>query len=88
MNSKAKSSAEAITLGRRQFVKFLAASPIFAGLSPSALLGDELSSVSGKGIAGMAAELFSLITSPDQAQDVFDFERVAEQVLPPAHWAI
>ena len=82
MNSKAKTKA----IARRQFVKFLAASPIFAGLSPAALMGDELSSVSGKGIAGMAAELFSLITSPDQAQDIFDFERVAEQVLPPAHW--
>jgi hypothetical protein len=33
---------------------------------------------------GHAAD--SVITAPDQALDVFDFERVARAKLPPAHW--
>lgn len=62
-------------LARRRFVQFLAASPIFAGLGPGNLLASAVSE-----------SLLKPVTSPDQALDVFDFERVAAQVLPPAHF--
>ncbi len=62
-------------LARRRFIQFLAASPLFAGLNPGQLLA---SAVSGS--------LLGPVSSPEDALDVFDFERVAEQVLPPAHW--
>jgi isopentenyl diphosphate isomerase/L-lactate dehydrogenase-like FMN-dependent dehydrogenase len=75
------------TLARRQFLKFLAASPLFAGLEPLQLMAgnsaDGLTGVDGEGLPGA---LFDRISSPDQALDVFDFQRVAEQVLPPAHY--
>ena len=58
-------------LARRQFVQFLAASPLFAGLKPGALL---------------ANTLMSPVSSPEEALDVFDFQRVAQQVLPTAHY--
>lgn len=59
-------------LARRRFIQFLAASPLFAGA----------------GIERLLAELpvGSPITGPDEALDVFDFERVAELNLPPAHF--
>ena len=56
---------------RRQFLKYLAASPALAYAQSTrrwAGLGD------------------GSIISPEQAIDVFDFESVAESVLPPAHW--
>jgi (S)-2-hydroxy-acid oxidase len=62
-------------LARRRFIQFLAASPIFAGLGPGSLLASTVSEA-----------LLSPVSAPDQALDVFDFERVAEQVLPPAHF--
>jgi 4-hydroxymandelate oxidase len=62
-------------LARRHFIQFLAASPLFVGLNPGRLL------------AGATTEsLLAPVTSPADALDVFDFERVAEQVLPPAHF--
>ena len=74
------------TLARRQFVQFLAASPLFVGLNPCRLLASAPSSVSPGAPASLAESLLALITSPGDALDVFDFQRVAEQVLPPAHY--
>jgi 4-hydroxymandelate oxidase len=54
---------------RRAFLKFLAASPVFAGLS----LDDAFAE------AGAAA------TAAD-ALDVFDLEKAAQPLVPPAHW--
>jgi 4-hydroxymandelate oxidase len=62
-------------LARRHFIQFLAASPLFAGLGPGKLLASAVSE-----------SLLSPVTSPDRALDVFDFQRVAAQVLPPAHY--
>jgi 4-hydroxymandelate oxidase len=62
-------------LARRHFIQFLAASPLFAGLGPDKLLASAVSE-----------SLLSPVTSPDRALDVFDFQRVAAQVLPPAHY--
>lgn len=70
---------DAITVAgsRRQFLKFLAASPLLT--VPGAWLGQD-----GSRNQGLQGE--SLITSPDQALNVFDFEAVARKVMNPAHF--
>jgi len=60
---------------RRQLLKFLAGSPALALLGTQ---GFQTSSLAGLGDGPIA--------SPDHAINVFDFETVAEQSLPPAHW--
>jgi isopentenyl diphosphate isomerase/L-lactate dehydrogenase-like FMN-dependent dehydrogenase len=57
---------------RRRFLQFLAASPLL--LTPRAW-------------PSLFAQEPELITSPDRALNVFDFEAVARQSLPPAHFA-
>jgi isopentenyl diphosphate isomerase/L-lactate dehydrogenase-like FMN-dependent dehydrogenase len=57
---------------RRRLLQSMLATPLLAGLaSPLRVL---------------AGETTPLITAADQALDVFDFERVARAVLPPAHF--
>ena len=56
---------------RRQFLKYLAASPALAYAQ------------STRRYAGLGD---GLISSPEHAINVFDFESVAESVLPSAHW--
>jgi 4-hydroxymandelate oxidase len=58
-------------LARRQLIQFLAARPLLAGLDPGRLLADTL---------------LNPVSSPKDALDVFDFQRVAERVLPTAHY--
>jgi 4-hydroxymandelate oxidase len=83
---------EANVRARRRFVGFLAASPLLVGgalihgpfarmlaLNPSDEKGAH------EALEGIAAGE-NLITSPDQAFDVMDFEVVARKVLPPAHF--
>jgi 4-hydroxymandelate oxidase len=55
---------------RRALLRFLAASPLFAGMAPWARAQTDA------GLPATAAE----------ALDVFDFETVAERLVPPAHW--
>ena len=55
---------------RRAFLKFLAASPMFAGI-PAVL-------------KAFAQE--STLATAGAALDVFDFEAAARKVVPPAHW--
>jgi isopentenyl diphosphate isomerase/L-lactate dehydrogenase-like FMN-dependent dehydrogenase len=55
---------------RRAFLRFLAASPLFAGL-PAML-------------DAFAQE--STLATAEAALDVFDFEAAARKVVPPAHW--
>jgi 4-hydroxymandelate oxidase len=64
---------------RRQLLQFMAASPLLAGFGPAKLLA-------AGSPEDIPASLLSPVTSPEQALDVFDFQRVAEQVLPPAHY--
>src|SRR5215813_2812705 len=76
---------------RRAFLKYLAASPVFATASHlSSILGllplasterDEFL----REIDGVQSK-DSVITSPDQALDVFEFEALAQKNLPPAHF--
>lgn len=55
---------------RREFLKFLAASPLC-----NALAGVDFASASGERIA-----------SPEEAIDIFDLEATAKEILPPAHY--
>ncbi len=59
-----------MSLERRAFLRFLAASPLFAAMGPwTRARADE-----------------DLPASAAEALDVFDFEAVAERLVPPAHW--
>jgi isopentenyl diphosphate isomerase/L-lactate dehydrogenase-like FMN-dependent dehydrogenase len=67
---------------RRAFLRFLAGSPLLS------LLGLPACADRGTGrreSAGMS-ELEELVTSADEAINVFDLEAVARATLPPAHW--
>jgi len=72
---------------RRRFLRYLAASPLLA--SPSLLAGPLRRFLSSSPAAAAIADTFKpgdLITSPEQALDVMEFEAVAQKALPPAHW--
>jgi len=73
---------------RRRFLKFLAASPLIALWSPIGSLEESIAAAFQKTGGADLDEpaLQKLIASPDQALNVFDFEAVARQTLPPAHW--
>ncbi len=60
---------------RRNFLKFLAGSPLLAAARLPSALGDEID-----------PETSNLISSAKDAINVFDFASVAEHELPPAHW--
>jgi 4-hydroxymandelate oxidase len=64
---------------RREFLKFLAASPLFAG---SAGLLDAFAQNTTASTAGAG----DVIAAAKDAINVFDFEAVARKNLPPAHW--
>lgn len=70
---------------RRELLRFLAASPLLTGFPMARLLADQ-GSIAGPTTGAAADSLMALINGPEEALDVFDFGRVAEQVLPPAHW--
>jgi 4-hydroxymandelate oxidase len=61
-----------MTATRRQVLKSLLVAPALAGLAQSWRVGAE--------------DADPFITAPEQAVDVFDFERLARKNLPPAHW--
>ncbi len=72
---------------RRRFLKFLAGSPLLALCAPGSI--EELIASAFQKPSGWTADepsLQKLITSPEQALSVFDFEPAARQALPPAHW--
>ena len=66
---------------RRRFLKFLATSPLLAFGVPGWRNGTAAASDAESGIPKRA-----LIASPNEALNVFDFESVARQKLPPAHF--
>jgi isopentenyl diphosphate isomerase/L-lactate dehydrogenase-like FMN-dependent dehydrogenase len=70
-------------LNRRAFLRFVAGSPLLSLLGLPACTGQR-SDRSARG--GTSHELAQRIASPDEAINVFDFQVVAEQVLPPAHY--
>jgi 4-hydroxymandelate oxidase len=76
------------TESRRRFLKFLAASPLIALWTPIGSIEESIAAAFQKPGGPTLDEpaLQKLIASPDQALNVFDFEAVARQTLPPAHW--
>ena len=77
---------------RRKFLRMLAASPVLAvpGLFGSSLLnlmaGGEVIEGKFRGWLDAFQQSDGVISSPEDALDVFDFEAAARKVLPPAHF--
>jgi len=78
---------------RRKFLKMLGASPLIAHSSLLAgSLTDLLRAEAPKKehvlgwLGNLQAQSDSVISSPDQALDVMDFEPAARNAIPPAHW--
>jgi len=68
------------TIARRNFLNFLAASPLLSTAGVGRLLAADNTSDDESSVANY------LIESPDDALDVFDFRNVAKQVLPTSHY--
>src|SRR5215467_10052893 len=77
---------------RRKFLRMLAASPVLASshlLSNSVANLLSANDVTEKGFRGWLENLQQsndVISSPDQALDVMDFEPAARKAIPPAHF--
>ena len=72
---------------RRRFIKFLAASPLFAGTSVAALAQNTAQPQRPSDPYVWAPRDYDhLIASPKEALDVFDFEPVMHKNVPPAHF--
>lgn len=71
---------------RRAFLRFLAGSPLLSTLALDACVDGEAVAGQVPDRTGGTGTLEDLIGSPDEALSVFDFARVAEARLPPAHW--
>jgi 4-hydroxymandelate oxidase len=69
------------TTARREFLKFLAASPYVAALGGVAAFIQE------PALAQNAQEASDVITDPAKALDVFDFEEAAHRKVQAGHWA-
>ena len=76
------------TEARRRFLKLLAGSPLMGLWLPIGSIEKSIAAALLKpgGPSLDDPALQKLITSPDQALNVFDFEAAAKQTLPPAHW--
>jgi len=61
-----------MSVNRRRLLQTVLAAPALAGLSPA--------------FRAFGEDADPLITAPEKAVDVFDFERLARNNLPPAHW--
>ena len=71
---------------RRRFIQFLAASPLFAGTSLSALAEETYPERPADPFVWAPRDYEHLISSPKEALDIFDFEPVMHKNVPPAHF--
>ncbi len=77
---------------RRRFLQMLAASPVLAagglvyGPLARILATQRIDAKRALAVVDDIAQGANLITSPEQALDVMDFEPVARNKIPPAHW--
>src|SRR5438445_13472203 len=69
-----------VRTARREFLKFLAASPYVAAL------GGVTAFLERSGLAQDARETSEVIANPAQALNVFDFEEAARRKVQPGHW--
>ena len=92
MKGQSQFSTSSQPKDRRQFLRFLAGTPLLAHLCWHAFPLAELLPISTRERDAIRSELEALqqneflITSPDQALDVFEFEPAARKALPPAHF--
>src|ERR1700681_1798635 len=73
--------SQSTSTARREFIKFLAASPYVAALGGVAAFFER------SGLAQGMQETSDVITSPAGAFDVFDFEEAAHRKVMQGHWA-
>jgi 4-hydroxymandelate oxidase len=72
---------------RRRFIKYLAASPLFAGTALSALADEtQFPELQPDPYVWAPRDYNHLISDPKEALDVFDFEPVMHKNVPPAHF--
>jgi len=72
---------------RRRFIKYLAASPLFAGTALSALAEEtQFPELPADPFVWAPRDYSHLIADPKEALDVFDFEPVMHKNVPPAHF--
>ncbi|GLK76601.1 alpha-hydroxy-acid oxidizing enzyme [Methylopila jiangsuensis] len=90
----ARTPSDAALTDRRNFIRFLAASPVLTPSAVSALVG-ALSAGASSGALAQSYDVLrapqqkavdGVITAPEQALNVFDFEPAAKKALPPAHY--
>src|SRR5580658_9059620 len=75
------------TTSRRRFIKYLAASPLFAGTALSALAEEtQFPELQPDPYVWAPRDYNHLISDPKEALDVFDFEPVMHKNVPPAHF--
>jgi 4-hydroxymandelate oxidase len=79
--SKSEFTNESKSTARREFLKFLAASPYVAAL------GGVTAFLERNGFAQTARPVADVIGSPAEALNVFDFEEAAHRKVQPGHWA-
>jgi isopentenyl diphosphate isomerase/L-lactate dehydrogenase-like FMN-dependent dehydrogenase len=78
----AQGSAD-VRFARREFLRFLASSPILLSTLPAAAAESLIEAVASD---ADVAEIPGLLATPADAVNVFDFEAVAKQNLRPAHY--
>src|SRR3989441_12801860 len=76
-------NSTATDTARREFLKFLAASPYVAALGGVTAFLER----SGLVLAQSARPASDVIASPAEALNVFDFEEAAHRKVNPGHWA-
>jgi 4-hydroxymandelate oxidase len=81
-----------LTKTRRKFLRMLAASPVLAapslvgGSLLNLMAGGELSEGQFRGWLETLQQNDAVISSPQEALDIFDFEAAARTTIPPAHF--
>jgi isopentenyl diphosphate isomerase/L-lactate dehydrogenase-like FMN-dependent dehydrogenase len=78
-----QSKTESANTARREFLKFLAASPYVAALGGVTAFLER----SGLAFAQNGRPVADIIASPAEALNVFDFEEPAHRKVNPGHWA-
>jgi len=78
-----QSKSESANTARREFLKFLAASPYVAALGGVTVFLER----SGLALAQNGRPASEVIGSPAEALNVFDFEEPAHRKVQPGHWA-
>jgi 4-hydroxymandelate oxidase len=78
-----QSKSESANTARREFLKFLAASPYVAALGGVTVFLER----SGLALAQNGRPASEVIGSPAEALNVFDFEEAAHRKVQPGHWA-